>query len=93
MILEATRLRISDNEEYEPTPKELAKAMGTNIRSIDKMLCSKRESQERISMSYRRLVASVAAGYQSRGLTFQDLIQVLSHTLLHPQNETFSMMC
>ncbi|GMN53653.1 hypothetical protein TIFTF001_022781 [Ficus carica] len=80
--LEATRLRIRSGEDHEPSSKELAKAMGMGRRSIDKMLCNERESQERISRSYRRLVTSIATGYQGKGLSFQDLIQEGSIGLL-----------
>lgn len=73
---------MTNSEDHEPTSKELAKAMGMEMRSIDKMLCDKRESQERISRSYRRLVVSVAAGYQGKGLSFPDLIQVHTYLIL-----------
>jgi len=53
-------------------------------RGVDKMLCDGRESRERIARSYRRLVVSIAKGYQGKGLSFQDLIQVAIHfTLKH----------
>lgn len=68
---------MTNDQDHEPTSKDLAKAMGMETRSIDKMLYKKRESQEKISQSYRRLVSSIAAGYQGKGLSFQDLIQVL----------------
>lgn len=77
--VEAARVRLTNDQEQEPTSKDLAKAMGMKMRSIDKMLCKKRESQERISRSYRRLVSSIASAYQGKGLSFQDLIQVLTY--------------
>lgn len=43
---------------------------------MDKILCKDRESQERITRSYRGLVVSIAAGYQGKGISIQDLIQV-----------------
>nr|XP_017185880.2 LOW QUALITY PROTEIN: RNA polymerase sigma factor sigD, chloroplastic-like [Malus domestica] len=73
--LELRRLRVVEAEEQEPTSKQLAKAMGMKTRSIDKVLCKKRESQERIIRSYRGLIISVASSYQGKGLSFQDLIQ------------------
>ncbi|XP_060669990.1 RNA polymerase sigma factor sigD, chloroplastic isoform X2 [Ziziphus jujuba] len=80
--LEATRIRITDAQEHEPTSKQLAKAIGMEMRSVDKMLCDRRDSQERIYRSYRRLVVSIAVGYQGRGLSLQDLIQEGSIGLL-----------
>ncbi|KAF3437341.1 hypothetical protein FNV43_RR20094 [Rhamnella rubrinervis] len=80
--VEASILRITDAQGHEPTSKQLTKAIGMDMRSIDKMLCNRRESQERISRSYRRLVVSIAAGYQSKGLSFQDLVQEGSIGLL-----------
>ncbi|KAJ0037967.1 hypothetical protein Pint_23911 [Pistacia integerrima] len=62
--------------------KELAKATGKKRRQVDKILCKERESQERITRSYRRLVASIAAGYQGKGLSLQDLVQEGSIGLL-----------
>ncbi|PON50310.1 RNA polymerase sigma factor [Parasponia andersonii] len=80
--LEAARVRLKNYKQREPTSKEMARAMGMEIRSIDKILCNKRESQDRISRNYRRLVSSIAAGYQGRGLSFQDLVQEGSIGLL-----------
>lgn len=48
-------------------------------RCLDKILCNKRESRERINLNYRRLVVSIAARYQGKGLSLQDLIQVPPH--------------
>ncbi|KAH0981598.1 hypothetical protein GBA52_008775 [Prunus armeniaca] len=73
--LESERFRVVEAQEHEPTSKQLAKAMGMKMRSIDKVLCKRRESQEKIIRSYRGLVVSVASSYQGKGLSFQDLIQ------------------
>lgn len=43
--------------------------------SRDKALLRARESRERIILSYKRLVVSIASTYQGRGLGLQDLIQ------------------
>ena len=67
----------------EPTSKQLAKAIGMKRRSVDKILCDGRESRQKIARSYRRLVVSIAKGYQGRGLSFQDLIQVTYIFLLN----------
>ena len=69
-------MRIRNGEEDEPSSRELGKAMGMSKRRVDKLLCRRRESHDIITRNYRRLVASVAAGYQGRGLSFQDLVQV-----------------
>lgn len=53
--------------------------------SVDNILCKGRESREKILRSYRRLVVSIATGYQDKGLSLEDLIQVLNtnrHTLI-----------
>ncbi|XP_072976178.1 RNA polymerase sigma factor sigD, chloroplastic [Typha angustifolia] len=43
--------------------------------SRDKALLRARESKERIILSYKRLVVSIATAYQGKGLSIQDLIQ------------------
>ncbi|KAF4361041.1 hypothetical protein F8388_016850 [Cannabis sativa] len=73
---------LKNDKDHEPTSQELAKAMKMEIKSIDKILCKERESQEKITRSYKRLVSSIASGYQGKGLTFQDLIQEGSIGLL-----------
>ncbi|URD96597.1 rna polymerase sigma [Musa troglodytarum] len=45
-------------------------------RRSEKAFLRARESRERITLSYKRLVVSIAATYQGKGLTIQDLIQV-----------------
>ncbi|BBG96417.1 sigma factor 4 [Prunus dulcis] len=80
--LESERFRVVEAQKHEPTSKQLAKAMGMKMRSIDKVLCKRRESQEKIIRSYRGLVVSVASSYQGKGLSFQDLIQEGSIGLL-----------
>nr|QKY65005.1 plastidic RNA polymerase sigma-subunit 4 [Passiflora contracta] len=73
--LEAVRKKIGEDRKHEPTTKQLAEALGMNNRSVDEIFWRGRESQERISRSYRRLVVSVASRYQGKGLSLQDLIQ------------------
>ncbi|KAK2637008.1 hypothetical protein Ddye_031800 [Dipteronia dyeriana] len=73
--LEEVRRRISEAEEHESNSKQLAKAMGIDRREIDKILCKERDSQGRITRDCRRLVVSIASGYQGKGLSLQDLIQ------------------
>lgn len=78
--MEEIRRRIKNSEkEGETISKELVKATGMGIRSIEMKLCNTRESQERICFSYRRLIVSIASHYQGRGLSLQDLIQVLNN--------------
>ncbi|KAK1552817.1 hypothetical protein Q3G72_023896 [Acer saccharum] len=73
--LEEVGRRISEAEEHGSNSKQLAKAMGIDRREIDKILCKERDSQERITRNCRRLVVSIASGYQGKGLSLQDLIQ------------------
>lgn len=77
--LEAARRRIAETREHEPTSNQWAEAVGIKRSSLDKILCNGRESRERINQSYRRLVVSIAARYQGKGLSLQDLIQVPTH--------------
>ncbi|KAM3733902.1 hypothetical protein ACB098_11G173000 [Castanea mollissima] len=80
--LEGMRIGVREARGCEPTSKQLAKAIGMKRRSVDKILCDGRESRQKIARSYRRLVVSIANGYQGRGLSFQDLIQEGSIGLL-----------
>ncbi|RWV98487.1 hypothetical protein GW17_00038657 [Ensete ventricosum] len=50
-------------------------------RRSEKVSLRARESRERITLSYKRLVVSIAKTYQGKGLTTQDLIQV-RHNLI-----------
>ncbi|KAJ4912007.1 hypothetical protein Rs2_06628 [Raphanus sativus] len=50
--------------------------------SANEMLCRRREAREKINRCYRRLVVSIATGYQGKGLNLQDLIQEGSIGLL-----------
>lgn len=77
------RIGVREARGCEPTSKQLAKAVGMKRRSVDKILCDGRESRQKIARSYRRLVVSIAKGYQGRGLSFQDLIQVTYIFLLN----------
>jgi len=47
-----------------------------SLLSLDKALCNDRETKERLAHDYRGLVTSIALGYQGKGLSLQDLIQV-----------------
>lgn len=80
--LEAARKRILEPMQRELTSNEWAKAVGLKRRSLDRKLCNGRESRERITSSYRRLVVSIASGYQGKGLGLEDLIQEGSIGLL-----------
>ncbi|CAK7330927.1 unnamed protein product [Dovyalis caffra] len=73
--IEAARRRIGEAQELDPTSMQLAKALQMEKTSLDKILCKGRESRERITHSYRRLVVSIATSYQDKGLSLQDLIQ------------------
>ncbi|KAK1278846.1 hypothetical protein QJS04_geneDACA023691 [Acorus gramineus] len=52
-----------------------AKATGMERRNIEEVLVKARECRERIILSYRRLVVSIATPYQGKGLSLQDLVQ------------------
>ncbi|KAJ0094098.1 hypothetical protein Patl1_17131 [Pistacia atlantica] len=80
--LEEARTKMAESLDHKSISEELAKATGKKRRQVDKILCKERESQKRITRSYRRLVASIAAGYQGKGLSLQDLIQEGSIGLL-----------
>ena len=75
-----------------PTSKQLAKAIGMKRRSVEKILCEGRESRQKIARSYRRLVVSIAKGYQGRGLSFQDLIQVRDDNFAPPYLTRLSLL-
>lgn len=77
--LEEARKTVAQAEEHESISKQLAKATGMKRSKVDKILCKERESQERIIRSYRSLVVSIATGYQGKGLSLKDLIQVTTH--------------
>ncbi|KAK9128757.1 hypothetical protein Syun_017554 [Stephania yunnanensis] len=74
--LEEARRKIWKGKESEPTSSQWAEMAGIKKEHLEKTLCGVRESRERINSSYRRLVASIAAAYQGRGLSLEDLIQV-----------------
>ncbi|KAK6163001.1 hypothetical protein DH2020_002842 [Rehmannia glutinosa] len=66
----------------ELSSSQWAKAAGISQHKLDKILCNGRESEEKITSSYQRLVVSVASSYQGRGLSLQDLTQEGSIGLL-----------
>lgn len=80
--LEAVRRKILETTKHDPTLNQLADVVGVPKSSLDKILCGGRESRERITESYKRLVISIASNYQGRGLNMQDLVQEGSIGLL-----------
>ncbi|EEF44576.1 RNA polymerase sigma factor rpoD, putative [Ricinus communis] len=80
--VEAARRRIAETQEHEPTSKQLAEALRMRKKNVDKILCKGRQSRERITGNYRRLVLSIANRYRGKGLSLQDLIQEGSIGLL-----------
>ncbi|KAG9458004.1 hypothetical protein H6P81_002512 [Aristolochia fimbriata] len=73
--LEATRNRIRDASNCNPTMSQWAQAAGMKKRTLEKLLWRVRECKDRITRSYKRLVVSIATPYLGRGLTLNDLIQ------------------
>lgn len=60
----------------ELSSSQWAKAAGITQHKLDKILWNGRESEERITSCYQRLVMSIASSYQGKGLSLQDLTQV-----------------
>ncbi|XP_009612911.1 RNA polymerase sigma factor sigD, chloroplastic [Nicotiana tabacum] len=81
--IETLRKRVEETSEIELNPNQLAKAAGMSRRRLDKLLVNAKISQKKIIKCYRGLVVSVAASYQGKGLSLQDLIQEGSIGLLH----------
>uniref|UniRef100_A0A1J3I5T4 RNA polymerase sigma factor sigD, chloroplastic n=1 Tax=Noccaea caerulescens TaxID=107243 RepID=A0A1J3I5T4_NOCCA len=69
-------------EENEMESALLSTGKGKKKRSATEILCRRREAREKITRCYRRLVVSIATGYQGKGLNLQDLIQEGSIGLL-----------
>ncbi|KAG7602148.1 RNA polymerase sigma factor sigD [Arabidopsis thaliana] len=69
-------------EENEMVSVLLASGRGKKKRSANEILCRRKEAREKITRCYRRLVVSIATGYQGKGLNLQDLIQEGSIGLL-----------
>ncbi|KAL1188938.1 RNA polymerase sigma factor sigD [Cardamine amara subsp. amara] len=69
-------------EENEMVSVLLSSGKGKKKRSANEILCRRREAREKITRCYRRLVVSIASGYQGKGLNLQDLIQEGSIGLL-----------
>lgn len=69
-------------EENEMASVLLSSGKGKKKRSTNEILCRRREAREKITRCYRRLVVSIATGYQGKGLNLQDLIQEGSIGLL-----------
>ncbi|KAI3964135.1 hypothetical protein MKW92_039653 [Papaver armeniacum] len=80
--LEAARNKLCDTRKEEPTISEWAEAVGMKRSSLERAILRISQSRNRITLSYRRLVISIATAYQGRGLTLQDLVQEGSIGLL-----------
>lgn len=68
-------LKVDTMIEVPSSRKSSSGAARMRWRRNDRALLRARECRERITMSYKRLVVSVAAAYQEKGLSLQDLIQ------------------
>ncbi|XP_023528248.1 RNA polymerase sigma factor sigD, chloroplastic [Cucurbita pepo subsp. pepo] len=73
--IEKIKTRIMETQDHEPTNKQLAIAMGTKLGYIDRVLWRARESRDRLIRCYSKLVISIAAPYQGKGISLQDLTQ------------------
>ncbi|KAI9116575.1 hypothetical protein K1719_012742 [Acacia pycnantha] len=71
--IEDAILRITESEENLAISRK--NPLGLRERNMDKVFCNTRESRERIARAYQGLVASIAADYQGKGLSLQDLMQ------------------
>ncbi|XP_010453466.1 PREDICTED: RNA polymerase sigma factor sigD, chloroplastic [Camelina sativa] len=69
-------------EENQMVSVLLSSGKGKKKRSANEILCRRKEAREKITRCYRRLVVSIATGYQGKGLNLQDLIQEGSIGLL-----------
>ena len=78
--VEDAMLKIPESEENSAISRK--NPIGLRERNLDKVMCSTRESRERIARAYQGLVASIAADYQGKGLSLQDLMQVF-HTFFY----------
>ncbi|XP_004499937.1 RNA polymerase sigma factor sigD, chloroplastic isoform X1 [Cicer arietinum] len=77
--IEVSKHRMTEHEGNSSISRRLAHGN----TSLDKVLSNTRESKERLAHEYRGLVASIAARYQGKGLSFQDLTQEGTIGLLH----------
>ncbi|KAL0429227.1 UNVERIFIED_CONTAM: RNA polymerase sigma factor sigD, chloroplastic [Sesamum radiatum] len=81
--IEAVRTELlAETGRREVSSSQWAKAAGISQRNLDRILCNGRESEERITSCYHRLVVSIASSYQGKGLSLQDLTQEGSIGLL-----------
>ncbi|KAK4414493.1 RNA polymerase sigma factor sigD, chloroplastic [Sesamum alatum] len=81
--IEAVRKELlAETGRHEVSSSQWAKAAGISQRNLDRILCNGRESEERITSCYHRLVVSIASSYQGKGLSLQDLTQEGSMGLL-----------
>ncbi|KAG8386163.1 hypothetical protein BUALT_Bualt03G0120500 [Buddleja alternifolia] len=72
--IEGVRIKLeAETGGHKLSSTQWAKAAGISTRNLDKILCNGRESEERITSCYHRLVVSVASSYQGKGLSLQDL--------------------
>ncbi|KAL0291431.1 UNVERIFIED_CONTAM: RNA polymerase sigma factor sigD, chloroplastic [Sesamum calycinum] len=81
--IEAVRTELlAETGRREVSSSQWAKAAGISQRNLDRILCNGRESEDRITSCYHRLVVSIASSYQGKGLSLQDLTQEGSIGLL-----------
>ncbi|XP_058084330.1 RNA polymerase sigma factor sigD, chloroplastic isoform X1 [Magnolia sinica] len=73
--LEAVRKRIQRTEMQEPSMIQWAEAVGMEKVSLEEKLRRARECRKRITLSYKRLVVTIATKYEGKGLSQKELVQ------------------
>ncbi|XP_077249468.1 sigma factor 4 [Tasmannia lanceolata] len=73
--LEAAWKNIRELRKHDPSMCEWAEYVGMKKGDLEKKLWRVRESRERIILSYKKLVVSIATPYLGKGLSLQDLVQ------------------
>lgn len=80
--LEGVKQRLELQFGREPTLAEWARSVGMSCQVLQTCLCSGRRSREKIIYANFRLVIHVAKQYEGKGLSLQDLLQVVYLFLL-----------
>ncbi|MQL74816.1 hypothetical protein Taro_007175 [Colocasia esculenta] len=74
--IEAEMKLCKTNEDHaDPLRSAVPKASSLGRRNAERILLKAMECREKIILSYKRLVVSIAAPYEGKGLSLQDLVQ------------------